>query len=125
LQRRGSPELRPLGSERVIRVNVRILSATHKDLQKEIQEKRFREDLYYRLNMVEIDVPPLRDRGEDIELLAHALLRTAATNVGKRIEGFSPRALVALKRYSWPGNVRELRKRRVDRFGLTEGDDES
>jgi Nif-specific regulatory protein len=102
-------ELQPLGSEKTLRVNVRVLSATHKDLLKEIAARRFREDLYYRLNVVEIETPPLRERGNDIEILAQALLQTAASGVGKRHEGFTPAALAALRRHTWPGNVRELR----------------
>jgi Nif-specific regulatory protein len=102
-------EIQPLGSERTMRVNVRILAATHKDLRKEIEQGRFREDLYYRLAVVEVQVPPLRDRGEDVEVLAHALLKSSAVNVGKRLTGFTPAALAALRRHRWPGNVRELR----------------
>jgi Nif-specific regulatory protein len=110
-------EIQPLGSEKTIHVNVRILSATHKDLAQEIKDKHFREDLYYRLNVVEIEVPPLRARGEDIHILAQALLRSSATNVGKRLQGFTPQALAALRQYPWPGNVREL-KNEVERAAL-------
>jgi Nif-specific regulatory protein len=102
-------EIQPLGSERTKRVNVRILSATHKDLRKAIEQGSFREDLYYRLAVVEVLVPPLRDRGEDVEVLAHALLKKVAVNVGKRLTGFTPAALASLRRHRWPGNVRELR----------------
>jgi Nif-specific regulatory protein len=101
-------EVQPLGSERVTRVDVRILSATHKDLMAEVAAGRFREDLYYRLNVVELDVPPLRERGDDIALLAQTFLVTAARRMGKAVRGFSPRALEALKGHRWPGNVREL-----------------
>ncbi|WP_437323210.1 sigma 54-interacting transcriptional regulator [Sorangium sp. So ce381] len=102
-------EIHPLGAERPVHVSVRVVSATHKDLAEEIANKRFREDLYYRLNVVELSVPPLRERGDDIELLARALLRAAASSMGKREMEFTPAALAALKAYSWPGNVRELR----------------
>ncbi|HEU4411713.1 MAG TPA: sigma 54-interacting transcriptional regulator [Polyangiaceae bacterium] len=102
-------EIQPLGSERTSRVNVRIFAATHKDLQAEIAAKRFREDLYYRLSVVEIEAPPLRERGDDIELLARALLKSSASSMAKRPMGFTPAALAALRRYPWPGNVRELR----------------
>ena len=102
-------EIQPLGSEKTLRVSVRILAATNKDLLKEIAEKRFREDLYYRLNVAEIEAPPLREREDDIGLLAQTLLRSAAASMGKRIQGLTEAALGALRRHSWPGNVRELR----------------
>jgi Nif-specific regulatory protein len=111
-------EIQPLGSERTLRVDVRIVSATHKDLRAEIDASRFREDLYYRLNVIEIEVPPLRERGEDVDLLARALLQSAAAGMGKRIEGFTPAAVAALRRYPWPGNVREL-KNEVERAAIT------
>lgn len=102
-------EIQAVGAERAIHVDVRVVSATHKDLMKEIEAGRFREDLYYRLAVVEIDVPPLRERGADVALIAHALMRRSATVMGKRLEGFTEAALSALARHSWPGNVRELR----------------
>lgn len=102
-------EIQPLGSEKTMRVDVRIVAATHKDLRGEIVEKRFREDLYYRLAVVELELPPLRSREGDVPLLAEALLRTSASAMGKRLGGFTPAALAALSRYPWPGNVRELR----------------
>jgi len=102
-------EIQPLGSERPLRVDVRVLSASHKDLPAEIAAGRFREDLYYRLNVVEIEVPPLRERAGDIGLLAHALLARASSEMGKRVEGLSEAALSALVRHDWPGNVRELK----------------
>jgi len=102
-------EIQPLGSERIARVDVRVVSATHKDLTAEIAAGRFREDLYYRLNVVEIEVPPLRDREGDVGLLATALLQRSAAVMGKRLEGFTEAALAALERHRWPGNVRELR----------------
>lgn len=102
-------EIQSVGAERAIHVDVRVVSATHKDLLKEIQAGRFREDLYYRLAVVEIDVPPLRERGDDVALIARALMRRSAGVMGKRVEGFTEAALSALARHSWPGNVRELR----------------
>ena len=101
-------EIQPVGAEKTHRVNVRVVSATHKDLTKEIAARRFREDLYYRLNVVEIEAPPLRERGDDIELLAQTLLKSSASGMGKRLEGFTPAALTTLRRHPWPGNVREL-----------------
>lgn len=101
-------EVQRVGSDTPITVNVRILAATNRDLKAEVQERRFREDLYFRLNVISIDVPPLRQRGEDIPLLAaHFLQRFAARN-RKNLKGFSPQALDAMLRYPWPGNVREL-----------------
>lgn len=102
-------EIQPLGAERSVRVDVRIVSATHKDLWAEVAAKRFREDLYYRLNVVEIFVPPLRERPGDVAILADALLRKSAAALGKQLLGFTKAAIVALERHSFPGNVRELR----------------
>ncbi|WP_437678140.1 sigma-54 interaction domain-containing protein [Sorangium sp. So ce131] len=102
-------EIQPLGCEEAAHVSVRVVSATHKDLAEEIANRRFRQDLYYRLRVVELSVPPLRERGDDIELLARALLRAAASRMGKRDMEFTPGALAALKAHDWPGNVRELR----------------
>ncbi|HSB21163.1 MAG TPA: sigma 54-interacting transcriptional regulator, partial [Anaeromyxobacteraceae bacterium] len=102
-------EYRPLGSTRTQRVNVRIVAATNKDLTKAIEEGSFREDLYYRLNIIPITLPPLRDRKEDIPLLVERFLETLAVELGKRLEGVSADALAALMSHSWPGNVRELR----------------
>ena len=102
-------EIQPLGGERTLRVDVRVVSATHKDLGVEMEARRFREDLYYRLNVVEIEVPPLRARDGDVSLLAGMLLQRAAASMGKRLAGLTPTALAALERHHWPGNVRELR----------------
>ena len=90
-------------------VDVRLVAATNRDLLRSVQNKTFREDLYYRLQVVVIDVPPLRDRPEDIEPLASFLLSQQNRIQGKHIEGFSPAALRRLMSYHWPGNVRELR----------------
>ena len=98
-----------VGGEETVEVDVRIVAATNRDLKKEIQEGRFREDLYYRLNVVNIEVPPLRDRSDDIPLLAMSFLREFSDENGKRIEGFDNKARQAIYSYSWPGNVRELR----------------
>lgn len=110
-------EILPVGAEQVVRVDVRIVAATHKDLREEIRAGRFREDLYYRIAVLEILTPPLRERSEDVEGLAHALLRVVTSGMGKRLEGFTPEALAALRRYSWPGNVREL-KNEVERAAI-------
>ncbi len=98
-----------VGGEETIEVDVRILSATNKDLKSEIEKGSFREDLFYRLNVVNIHVPPLRERKEDISLLAAAFLKEFARDNGKKIEGIDPKAYLALYNYTWPGNIRELR----------------
>ncbi|HUX21787.1 MAG TPA: sigma-54 dependent transcriptional regulator, partial [Spirochaetia bacterium] len=98
-----------VGGEETREVDVRIVSATNRDLKKEIQEGNFREDLFYRLNVVNIHVPPLRERKEDISLLVAAFLKEFSDENGKDIEGIDPKAKAALYGYSWPGNIRELR----------------
>ncbi len=98
----------PVGSTRPKKVDVRFVAATNKDLQREVAEGRFREDLYYRLNVITINLPPLRDRPEDIEPLARHFLRRFAARTAKDIHTIAPDALDALQSYVWPGNVREL-----------------
>jgi len=100
--------LERVGSSKTRKVDVRVLSATNADLRAEVAAGRFREDLLYRLNTIEIRLPPLRDRREDIPLLASTFLRRHATRYRKPITGFSPAAMQALLSYIWPGNVREL-----------------
>jgi DNA-binding NtrC family response regulator len=90
-------------------VDTRIISATNKDLKTEIEAGEFREDLFYRLNVVNIDVPPLRERKEDILLLMTSFLHEFNEENGKQIEGFTQSAQSVLYRYTWPGNIRELR----------------
>jgi DNA-binding NtrC family response regulator len=97
-----------LGSSTPIKVNLRVICATNRNLQTMMQEGKFREDLYYRLNVVEIHLPPLRERREDISVLAYSFLERFAKQYDKRIDGFSRLCLQALEEYSWPGNVREL-----------------
>jgi DNA-binding NtrC family response regulator len=101
-------ELERVGSSTTRRVNVRIVSATNADIQAEVSAGRFREDLLFRLNTIEIHLPPLRERKEDIALLAHHFLRQSAQRYRKRLEGFEPVALQLLLDHPWPGNVREL-----------------
>jgi DNA-binding NtrC family response regulator len=98
-----------VGGRQKIRVDIRIIAATNRNLPKEIEAGRFRQDLYYRLAGVEVVVPPLRERTEDIEPLALMYLRAAARQAGRGPTEFAPDALEAMRRYSWPGNVRELR----------------
>jgi two-component system response regulator PilR (NtrC family) len=101
-------KIRPIGSTEEADVDVRIIAATNKDFEKEIAEGRFREDLYYRLSVIPILVPPLRDRREDIPLLARHFLERFRKTMEKPIEGISPEAMTRLESYDWPGNVREL-----------------
>ncbi len=101
-------EITRVGGEEVIKVDVRLIAATNKDLLQEIEEGRFREDLFYRLNVVTLHMPPLRERREDIPLLAKHFLDMFSEKNRKRIKGFTPQAMDQLLRYDWPGNVREL-----------------
>jgi len=124
-------EFERLGATRSIQVDVRILAATNQDLVDMVKDKRFREDLYYRLNVITVRVPPLRERHEDIRVLAQHYLRVYAAKNGRKLEGFSNEALERLESYAWPGNVRELenliertvllaRKDRIDAEDLPE-----
>ena len=101
-------ELTRVGGSEVIAVNVRVIAASNKDLKKEMEQKRFREDLFYRLNVVALHVPPLRERREDIPLLAQHFLQIFTARNSKSIKGFTPQAMEKMVKYSWPGNVREL-----------------
>ena len=101
-------EVRPVGSSRSVPIDVRILAATNQDLEAKIADKSFREDLYYRLNVLTVRLPPLRERREDIPLLATAFLERACRETGIGDKEFSPEALAALAGRDWPGNVREL-----------------
>ena len=98
-----------VGGEETLEVDVRILAATNKDLRAEIEAGNFREDLFYRLNVVNIHVPPLRERKEDIPLLAASFLKEFSEENSRKIEGIEPKAMSSLHNYSWPGNIRELR----------------
>ncbi len=101
-------EFERLGGSRTIKVNVRVISATNRDLQAMVGNQQFREDLYFRLNVVTIRVPPLRERGDDIQLLAGFFLRKLSGELKKHVTRISPAALDLLTRHPWPGNVREL-----------------
>ena len=98
----------PVGDTKSKTVDIRFLAATNKDLEEEVRQKRFREDLYFRLNVISIYLPPLRERSEDVELLARHFLKKHAGRMKRDISGFTPEALQLLKSYHWPGNVREL-----------------
>jgi len=100
-----------LGGRAPIAVNVRVITATNADLKRLLAEGRFREDLYYRIGVVTIALPPLRDREDDVVLVAEALLRSLAGEMGRRLGGFSKDAMLAMRAHGWPGNVRELENR--------------
>jgi len=100
--------VRPLGTSNEVPVDVRVIAATNRDLESAIEERRFREDLYFRLNVIHINLPPLRSRGGDVLLLAQHLLLKAAEREKKNILGVSPATAERLVAYAWPGNVREL-----------------
>jgi len=115
-------EFTRVGSSRAKQVDVRVLAATNIDIRQEVSEGRFREDLLYRLNTVEIHLPPLRERAEDIPRLATSFLARAAGRYGKRIVGFTPEALAVMAAHPWPGNVREL-EHAVERAVLLASED--
>jgi DNA-binding NtrC family response regulator len=101
-------EIRRVGATKPVSVDVRIIAATNLNLGEEVKNKRFREDLYYRLNVIELKLPPLRERREDIPLLVDAFLKKCSASSGKAVKGVSEAALAMLIDYTWPGNVREL-----------------
>ena len=101
-------EFEPLGSERSQKVDVRVIAATNRDIRQMVSDGKFQEDLYYRLNVIPVHIPPLRERREDIPLLVEHFVRKHAQRAGKRIEGLEPGVLDALQAADWPGNVREL-----------------
>ena len=104
-------EIRRVGGNRPIKIDVRIIAATNRNLEAEVAAGRFREDLFYRLSVVRLILPPLRERREDVPLLVRHILKTGSFNRvadGQRVKGIATSALLALMRYEWPGNVREL-----------------
>ena len=102
-------EFKRVGDSKSRRMNIRFVAATNRDLEKLMKEKLFREDLFYRLDVFRISLPPLRERKEDIPLLANYFLNLFTKSMHKEVKGFSTEALLLLKEYNWPGNVRELR----------------
>jgi two-component system nitrogen regulation response regulator NtrX len=111
-----------VGGTRTLTVDVRVIAASNKDLEKEIEKETFRDDLFYRINVIPIEVPPLRDRTEDIPLLVESFLKGCHEEGYCQLKTITPEALEHLKRYPWPGNVREL-KNLVERLGImTESD---
>jgi len=109
-----------VGDTRTEAVDIRILTATNRDLEKEIAAGRFREDLYYRLNVVNLVLPPLRVRGDDVVVIARYLLSRYTRELDARVKGFSPNATVAMRKHAWPGNIRELENRIKKAIVLTE-----
>jgi len=101
-------EFEPVGAERPESVDVRVIAATNRDLRQMVADGRFQSDLFYRLNVIPIDIPPLRERRDDVEPLVHHFVRKHAQRTGRSVTGIDPAALAALKQYDWPGNVREL-----------------
>ena len=101
-------EFEALGSERSQKVDVRVIAATNRDIRQMVSDGRFQEDLYYRLNVIPIHIPPLRERRDDIALLVDHFVRKHAQRAGKRIDGIDAGVLEALQAADWPGNVREL-----------------
>ena len=97
-----------VGGEKTVEVDVRVIAATNRNLEEDVAQKRFREDLYYRLSVITIDLPSLRERKEDIPLLSTGFLRRFSMKIGKNISGFSKETLELMMKYSWPGNIREL-----------------
>jgi len=101
-------EIRKLGDTKSLKVNVRIIAATNKNLAEQVKEKKFREDLYYRLNVIPITIPPLRERKEDIIPLFNHFMKKISEKMEKNITGLTPEAIYQIKNYHWPGNIREL-----------------
>ena len=101
-------EVKPVGSALTVQVDVRVIAATNKDLEEEVKAGRFREDLYYRLNVFPVILPPLRDRSGDIPVLARHFIDKYSTRIGKNVTGITAEALQLMKRFTWPGNIREL-----------------
>jgi transcriptional regulator with PAS, ATPase and Fis domain len=102
-------EIRRVGGSKTIKINTRIISATNKDLEEMVREEKFREDLYYRLNVIEINIPPLRERKEDIGILTHSILEEICNNNNKKILKLDNEVIRAFQSYKWKGNIRELR----------------
>jgi DNA-binding NtrC family response regulator len=118
----GEREITRVGGTRTVPIDVRVIAATNKDLEAEVARGRFREDLYFRLAVLSIALPPLRERPEDIPLLVDHFVRKYAGELGKKVLGFTPWALHRLAGYAWPGNVRELENVIYEAMVMTEGD---
>jgi len=116
-------KVRPVGANLEADIDVRIVAATNRDLEAAVEEQRFREDLYFRINVIHVDLPPLRSRGTDVLTLAQHFLGRYALQAGKTVQGISPSAAQRLCDYEWPGNVRELRNCMERAVALTRYDD--
>ncbi len=101
-------QFEPVGGNKTVEVDTRVILATNEDLAVAVEEGRFRQDLFYRVNVINIELPALRERNSDIPLLAHHFLQEVCEDAGKKVDGFTPEALEHMRRYRWPGNVREL-----------------
>jgi DNA-binding NtrC family response regulator len=101
-------QFEPVGGSTTIQVDTRVILATNEDLSAAVADGRFRQDLYYRVNVINIELPSLRERPSDVPLLAQHFLEEVCEEVGKEVDGFTPEAIAAMQRYGWPGNVREL-----------------
>ncbi|MCS7215360.1 MAG: sigma-54 dependent transcriptional regulator [Thermodesulfovibrio sp.] len=115
-------EIRPLGSVTSKKVDLRFISATNKNLIESVKEGRFREDLFFRLNVISLNIPPLRERGKDIEILANHFMRKFAIRMGKNLKKIDPQAIKLLYKHSWPGNIRELQNVIEQAVVFCEGD---
>jgi transcriptional regulator with PAS, ATPase and Fis domain len=115
-------EIQPLGSTRTVKLDVRVIAATNKNLKEEVAAGRFREDLYFRLRVLFIEIPPLKDRKEDIPLLVDHLVERLSLRTGKRIRGVDAEVMELLMAYSYPGNVRELENILEHAFVMCEED---
>jgi transcriptional regulator with PAS, ATPase and Fis domain len=100
-----------VGSSKPEKVDIRVVAATNRDLEQMVRDGTFREDLYYRLNVVNLWLPPLRDRGDDVLIIAKTLLSKYAEEFNSPVRGYSPGAIAAIKKYAWPGNIRQLQNR--------------
>ncbi|HDT14349.1 MAG TPA: sigma-54-dependent Fis family transcriptional regulator, partial [Candidatus Aminicenantes bacterium] len=118
----GEREITRVGGSRTVPIDVRVIAATNKDLEAEVERGGFREDLYFRLAVLSIALPPLRERAEDVPLLVEHFVGKYAGELGKKVLGFSPAALRRLSGYAWPGNVRELENVIYEAMVMTEGE---
>ena len=115
-------EFEPVGSSKTVKVDVRVIAATNRDLAADAEQKRFRSDLYYRLNVFPIDLPPLRERPEDVEILANHFMQRMARKLGKPLRRIDADTLAKLRSHSWPGNIRDLQNT-IERAAVLTPDD--
>ncbi len=115
--------VRPVGDTKSVPVDIRVVAATHVNLEEAIKTGRFREDLYYRLNVISLELPALRERDEDVVLIARFLLEKYAKELGRPIRGFTKEAIIALRKHAWPGNIRELENRLKKAIVLADTDE--